>query len=207
MSLLYLTTPSATNHSSSPVAQEVTRQYFTLSIDGITSFKWDKTKCGNGIEISNNGMNCFLKEGPYMFRTVLGDQSFNGGIHYWEIHADSRTDNELKIGVSLKNDFNFNSAFCDYEYGFAFYGLAQLRHGSNASGSGYGKKFKKEGVLGVFLDMNKGILSFALNGEFFGQAFKSDSLKKGPIWPAVSLLHCAGCKLENGKKAPSYFLN
>jgi len=99
-----------------------------------------------------------------------------------------------------------NSAFCDYDHGFAFYGLGQLRHGSNASGAPYGKKFKKEGVLGVFLDMNKGTLSFSLNGEYFGVAFKSDALKKGPIWPAVSLLHCAGCRLENGKKVPSQFL-
>jgi hypothetical protein len=129
-----------------------------------------------------------------------------GGIHYWEIHADSRTDNELKIGVATKKEFNYNSAFCDYDYGFAFYGLGQLRHGSNASGSPYGKKFKKEGALGVFLDMNKGTISFSLNGEFFGVAFKSDALKKGPCYAAVSLLHCAGCKLENGKKAPLEFL-
>jgi len=38
-----------------------------------------------------------------------------------------------------------------------------------------------------------------------GVAFQSDALKKGPIWPAVSLLHCAGCKLETGKKIPEYF--
>jgi len=112
----------------------------------------------------------------------------------------------LKIGVTLKRDFNLNSAFCDYEFGFAYYGLAQLRHGSNANGAAYGKKFKKEGVLGVCLDMNKGVLSFALNGESFGPGFKSDALKKGPIWPAVSLLHCAGCKLVTGKSVPQSLL-
>jgi hypothetical protein len=42
--------------------------------------------------------------------------------------------------------------------------LGQLRHGSNASGSQYGKKFKKEGILGVYLNMSKGILAFSLNG-------------------------------------------
>lgn len=48
---------------------------------------------------------------------------------------------------------------------YIFYlGLGQLRHGSNATGAAYGKRFKKDGILGILLDMNKGTLSFALNG-------------------------------------------
>jgi len=50
--------------------------------------------------------------------------------------------------------------------------------------------------------MNKGTLSFAINGEYFGVAYQDDKLKKGPIWPAVALLHQAGCRLECGMKAP-----
>ena len=48
------------------------------------------------------------------------------GTHYWEIVADERTENELKIGVSSKRDFNYNTAFCDFEYGWAYYGLGQV---------------------------------------------------------------------------------
>jgi len=58
-----------------------------------------------------------------MFRTIIADKPFYGGKHYWEIIADNRTENELKIGVAKKLDFNFNSAFCDYEFGYSFYGL------------------------------------------------------------------------------------
>jgi len=54
--------------------------------------------------------------------------------------------------------------------------------------------------------MNKGTLAFGLNGETFGVAYTDEKLKKGPVWAAVALLHCAGCKLETGKKVPSYFL-
>ncbi len=70
----------------------------------------------------------------------------------------------MKIGVTAQNAFDFNTAFCDHKFGFAYYGLGQLRHGSNATGSQYGKRFKKTGVLGVFLNMDKGTLSFSLNG-------------------------------------------
>jgi len=84
---------------------------------------------------------------------------------------------------------NYNTAFCDTKQGWAFYGLGQLRHGNNAAGNQYGKRFKKKGVLGCLLDMNKGTLSFSLNGEFMGVAFSDQNLKKGPLYPAVALLH------------------
>ncbi len=77
----------------------------------------------------------------------------------------------MKIGVSISNNFDFNTAFCDHPFGWAFYGmlfiylgLGQLRKFSNASGPQYGKRFKKEGVLGVYLNMDKGIIAFSLNG-------------------------------------------
>ncbi len=73
--------------------------------------------------------------------------------------------------MSTQAKFDFNTAFCDHSFGYGFYGtifcnigLAQLRHNSNASGPQYGKRFKKEGVLGIFLNMNNGTLSFSLNG-------------------------------------------
>jgi len=172
----------------------------------LTNFKWDINKKGKNIEVSNDQKTIFIKEDSYNFRTILGDEALLGGIHYWEIHADSRTENELKIGVSLSSDFDTNTSFSDYVFGFAYYGLGQLRHNENSSGKLYGKRFRKEGVLGVFLNMNKGTLSFALDGEDMGIAFKDEALKRGPIYPAVSLLHLAGCTLETGKGIPSYYL-
>lgn len=102
----------------------------------------------------------------------------------------------MKIGVSSSNNFDFNTAFCDHSFGWAFYGLGQLRHHSNASGPQYGKRFKKDGILGVYLNMNKGTLAFSLNGDPMGVAYTDSGLTKGPIYPAVSLLHCAGCIIK-----------
>ena len=40
-----------------------------------------------------------------MFRTLLGDTALNSGVHYWELTADDRTENELKIGIFIINLF------------------------------------------------------------------------------------------------------
>lgn len=52
--------------------------------------------------------------------------------------------------------------------------------------------------------MNQGQLSFGMNGKTFGVAFNDSRLKKGPIYPAVALLHCAGCTI-NYKAVPYNF--
>ena len=41
----------------------------------------------------------------------------------WNNGYEGQFENELKIGVATKRDFNYNSAFCDYEFGYAYYGL------------------------------------------------------------------------------------
>jgi E3 ubiquitin-protein ligase NRDP1 len=181
---------------------------------GVGELKWDRTKCGTGISFENNMSLVFLKEQAYVFRSVTTTFGFTSGVHYWEIVADSRTENELKIGVSTSNNFDFNTAFCDHSFGWAFYGifllnlgLGQLRHHSNASGPQYGKRFKKEGTLGVYLNMNKGTLALSLNGESMGVAFTDAGLTKGPIYPTVSLLHCAGCLIKGELPIPPMFQN
>lgn len=58
------------------------------------------------------------------------------------------------------------------------------------------------GTLGILLDMNNGTLSFSLDGEYMGVAFEDEELMKGPIYPAIALLHTGGCTLVTGKAAP-----
>lgn len=48
--------------------------------------------------------------------------------------------------------------------------------------------------------MEKGQISFRINGKECGLAFEDEKLKKGPIYPAVAMLHLAGCTINY--KAP-----
>lgn len=64
----------------------------------------------------------FLKEQAYVFRSAVANIGFSSGINYWEIIADVRTENEIKIGITSSRDFDMNSAFCDHVFGWAYYG-------------------------------------------------------------------------------------
>ena len=172
---------------------------------GLCSFVWSNALAPE-INLEAGGEKCILNEASYLFRSIIADQPFKiRSVYYWEIHGNAQTENEMKIGVTTNNKFSSSTAFCDHDFGFAYYGTGQLRNGSNSSGNKYGKAFKSAGILGICLNMFEGTLSFALDGEYFGVAFKSDVLKNPPIWPAVSLLHKAICEIKTGLSLPSYF--
>lgn len=124
------------------------------SSDTYHDFSWDPEHSSKDIHFSKDCRHAFLSESNYYFRTVISNRPFSDGVHYWEIVADSRTEHELKVGVTTQQQFNVNSSFSDYEFGFAYYGLGQLRHNSNSVGIPFGKQFKKKGILGVCLNMN-----------------------------------------------------
>jgi hypothetical protein len=67
--------------------------------ESITHFAWDSNFTPDVMEITANNRGLFLKEEAYLFRSVIADKGFHQGLHYWEIIADARTENELKIGV------------------------------------------------------------------------------------------------------------
>ncbi len=76
---------------------------------GITHFKWDQYKKGQGIQVFNNAESLFLNETCYAFRSIVANQPFLNNVHYWEIIADRRTENELKIGITKNINFNYDT--------------------------------------------------------------------------------------------------
>ena len=88
-------------------------------------------------------------------------------MHTMQVSADGVVKNSQTLHLHHPNQIVSNDiqmSFSDIETGWAFFGIGQLRHNSNSSGEKYGKNFKRFGVLGVFVNMNKGTLSFAIDG-------------------------------------------
>eukprot|EP00826_Nyctotherus_ovalis_P014400 TRINITY_DN14011_c0_g1_i3.p1 TRINITY_DN14011_c0_g1~~TRINITY_DN14011_c0_g1_i3.p1 ORF type:complete len:382 (+),score=74.46 TRINITY_DN14011_c0_g1_i3:120-1265(+) len=179
---------------------------FSLSpLYGMNEFVWDTENSHSLVTISAEKRVALLNDPEFRYRNIFGSKGFMGGSQYWEIIIDSRTQHELKIGVSKTNAKNTSCAFSDLPTGYAYYGLGELRNGGNTTSIKYGKKFRKTGIVGVYLSMDSGTLSFSLNGECFGPAFKDEELKQGPVYPAVALLRVSGVILVTGKPVPSYF--
>jgi hypothetical protein len=65
-------------------------------------FAWDPENSSREVQFSADCRHLFLCESNYYFRTVVGNRPFTEGVHYWEIVADSRTEHELKIGVTTQ---------------------------------------------------------------------------------------------------------
>ncbi|KRX07563.1 Concanavalin A-like lectin/glucanases superfamily [Pseudocohnilembus persalinus] len=167
---------------------------------------WSVNFKGSQIVLSNNNQTCALNESQYIFKTVVANKGFTSGEHYWEIIPLQMTENELKVGVTTNLDFSPDTAFSDFQTGFSYYLTGGLRHGSNSKGINYGVKIKNSGVLGCYLNMELGVLSFAYNGRFLGVAYRDQRLKVGnQVYPAVSLLHKAGCTINYSLNIPPYF--
>jgi len=130
----------------------------------VSQWCWDKEFMPEQVTCSPDFRQIYLTEEEYVFRTVYGAKGLTEGIHYWEIIADARSEHEIKTGISSKRNINEKASFSDFEHGWAFFGIGALRHNSNSQGPAYGKAFKRQGILGVFLNMNKGTLSFAIDG-------------------------------------------
>ncbi len=65
-------------------------------------FAWDPENSSRDVQFSADFRHLFLCESNYYFRTVVGNRPFSDGVHYWEIVADSRTEHELKVGVTTQ---------------------------------------------------------------------------------------------------------
>ncbi|KRX08890.1 Concanavalin A-like lectin/glucanases superfamily [Pseudocohnilembus persalinus] len=167
---------------------------------------WDTEKCAKQIVIDDaDPTKASISQSNYVFRSVLTNQGFSDGVHYWEINIGPKG-NDLKIGVSCQTEFNYDSAFCDHKFGFGIYGH-DLRNGSNASGKRYSPKIRvKPGcTVGVCLNMELGQLSFSIDGTYLGIAFEDPQLSEGTIYPAVSFLTSGSITANFNAQIPEDF--
>ena len=75
------------------------------------------------------------------------------------------------MGVSTTKKLDYNTGFSDVATGYAYYGLGQLRNGSDSKGYTYGVKHTSGTPIGVYLNMDLGVLGFVINGQYHGPAF------------------------------------
>ncbi|CAB4064020.1 DDX1 [Lepeophtheirus salmonis] len=103
------------------------------------------------------------------------------GKYYFETYV--KDEGICRVGVSC-GSANLNLGTCKKGYGFGGTG----KKSNNRQFDDYGESYGKASVIGCFLDLNNGDISFSKDGKHLGTAFKiSQDQKREAFFPTVSL--------------------
>eukprot|EP01035_Chromulina_nebulosa_P017758 gene17758-23358_t len=124
---------------------------------------WDYLSVNKSI--STSGQGC-----------AFGNVGFSSGIHYWEFKIEQAEVGSIFIGVSEKpgSPGLSNSSKCIKWMGCGFVSDRTSYKSGSEKISVYGDHFHTGDLIGVLLDMNKGRLSFFLDGMKYGEHTLSD---------------------------------
>jgi hypothetical protein len=76
-----------------------------------------------------------------------------------------------------------------------------------SQGVKYGSYRRKRGTIGVFLNMQKGTLSFIQDQDYLGIAFQDQALTVGPLYAAISIQKGTEAVLMVPAGIPRFLLN
>lgn len=140
-------------------------------------------------ELTVTSLNSFMSKSDHNeFQTVLSKVGLLGGIHRFEF-TTGKAQHPVKVGATKDDTVPKDTAFSDFENGFAFFTVGQSRNDSNASGLLYGNKLDDTVVnkIKMEISMGEGKMRFGTNGETFGTCFEEELLKSGPFYVAISV--------------------
>lgn len=133
---------------------------------------------------------CKATTSMHSFKTAFGTEPLNvGRRYYFEVRCIKGSN--FKIGIAeSKARSEPDIAFSDGDQGWAYYSTGQTRHNSKGFGEHYGETFKAKDIIGVYVDLVKGVLFFSKNGKIFGDAFSGLQflIKSKVFYPACSCL-------------------
>lgn len=108
------------------------------------------------------------------FYTIISKIGIIGGYH--EIETSFTQASFVKIGFTTRKTVESGECFSDYDDGFAYFNIGQLRNGSNLHGNLYGPKVfnrKNKCDFKVICKLIKstGIISFKIDDKDYDVAF------------------------------------
>lgn len=104
---------------------------------------WDQENKGDSMEISEDLKTVKNTANTKKFNTAVSRVGLTKTAHLVEMQIFTKPDKPIKVGVVTSLDFDRNQSFSDFEFGFAFYTLGQLRQNDDGKGK---KIFKKVSV-------------------------------------------------------------
>ena len=134
-------------------------------------------------------------------QTALSKVGLLGGVHRIKFSIGP-SERPVKVGVTKATEVPQNTAFSDFETGFAFYTVGQTRNESDGSGLLYGTALKSEEAHTIVMElvMGEGEIRFSLDGNLYGSAFdyEKELIKEGPFYVAIAVRK----QIESAKAEP-----
>ncbi|KAH3760783.1 purine-nucleoside phosphorylase [Pelomyxa schiedti] len=151
---------------------------------------WDPARAAPGIAFDQANTLVTQNIGTLTHKTVLGDEGFFDGSHYWSLKVlDGGPSKYIMIGVC---DASFGGMFPVSHYpglktdGVSYYGANGYTYKLGGYG-GFGPVFGTGSEVGVLLNMTHRTCTFFLNGTRVGTAAGADVLTGRTYFPSVSL--------------------
>jgi hypothetical protein len=160
---------------------------------GISMEVSDPKKRGDGLKIDNNGRSVTKVDGAQSWRTVVGTESFKGGVHYWEIYVDLCEWGSMAFGLGSSKKLSLTNCL-----GYAFANFRGLIGGHEGL---YGEFYGPGNIVGCLLDMDQRQISFFKDKKPLGVAFSN--VKVDELTPIFSVKH-ASSKLTLMPESYSY---
>lgn len=151
-----------------------------ISVQRKRLFSFDENFHSSNVCISWDHLSVSKSSGGSSQGCVFGNIGFSSGIHYWEYKIETSEVGSVFIGISEKPGLPGlpTTGSCSRWMGCGFMShRASLRAPSSTSSERiavYGDIFNTGDIIGVLLDMNRGRLSFFLDGMQYGQHNLSD---------------------------------
>jgi hypothetical protein len=156
-------------------------QSLYVSTDLEPSFIFDAHNISPNLVLNSNHLS-LRNISNKKWSTVRGSVRMVAGVHSWDVHIDRCISKNIFIGVTTEDAKLDNYVGCD-KYGWAFLANKAIWHNKSKL-KAYGDLFKTGDTVTITLDLDVGILSFALNGKDMGVAVENLT---GPLYPAFSL--------------------
>ena len=145
---------------------------------------WDRERSNSGMVFTETGYTAYCNR-PGYFNSAIGRMGMRKGKRYrikFVVRKNSLR-GLFQIGVCLFQNLE-NASFASSTQGWAFYPCWSGCKVHAGSMQPYGKSISRSGLIDMEVDLVEGVLSFALNGESLGAAFRIPVDQ--PLYPAFA---------------------
>ena len=138
---------------------------------------WNPKKCSQNLKISGSVVE--HTKGGSVYYSVLGNRCFSEGLHVWDIKMlATGHDYSFDAFVGVADSSFAVSSYCgSTSHGWGYY--ASNGHAYHKSSKAYATKYKVGDTVSVHLNCDLRTLSFSVNGQFQGVAYKNLPLSTG----------------------------